>query len=66
MLYYFVILNNSNTHSCKQSSEGGTIPWPSAYKHLWGRGIDVQYPTVHFDLVQHFIEDTVLQLTTGN
>jgi hypothetical protein len=21
---------------------------------------------VHFDLVQHFIEDTVLQLTTGN
>jgi hypothetical protein len=22
--------------------------------------------TVHFDLVQHFIEDTVLQLTTGN
>jgi hypothetical protein len=22
--------------------------------------------TVHFDLVQNFIEDTVLQLTTGN
>jgi hypothetical protein len=39
---------------------------------VWGGGeISMCYApptliTVHFDLVQHFIEDTVLQLVTGN
>jgi hypothetical protein len=44
----------------------------NAFKLLvvWGRVSMCDTPPtliiVHFDLVQHFIEDTVLQLTTGN
>jgi hypothetical protein len=38
--------------------------------NMWGEVSMCDTPPtliiVHFDLVQHFIEDTILQLTTGN
>jgi hypothetical protein len=61
------------------SSEPGPLPPPPGLRvvqyvsqllTLWGEISMCDTPPtliiVHFDLVQHFIEGTVLQLTTGN